>query len=149
MIDHKETNVQEVLSWRHLKAIFTTRYKPPHLMRRSNDEEKKHLSDVFAKKGGKALPEDLTIDTTRPTKKSMDSVTSQRPATLFDQLYREILERREFQLSMEQLGSGAESRQQTAQEIAERIEQLRKIDSHRALSVIQKIQMTDKQMPDL
>ena len=108
-------------------------------MRRSNAEEKKHLSDVFAKKGGKALPEDLTIDTTRPTKKSMNSVT--QPKSLFDQLYREILERREFQLSMEQLGCGAESRQQTAQEIAERIEQLRKIDSHRALSVIQKIQM--------
>ena len=132
-----EKNCRDTL----IKYDFENRqYKPPHLMRRSNNQEKKHLSDVFAKKGGKALPVDLTIDTTRSSPKPVDD--TQSPTTLFDQLYGEILERREFQLSMEQIGFGAESRQQTANEIAERIEQLRKIDSNRALSVVQRLQTT-------
>ena len=95
-------------------------YRPPHL--KNANVEKERLQN-------------LTIEPHKPKPKP----TVTRPGTLFDQIYQEILDRRKFQLQMESLGAGEDTRQTTALEIRERLEHLKRLDPKRALSVVQKL----------
>ena len=97
-------------------------YRPPHL--KNNDVEKERLQN-------------LTIEPHKPKPKPRDDSTTR--GTLFDQIYQEILDRRKFQLQMESLGAGEDTRQTTALEIMERLEHLKRLDPKRALSVVQKL----------
>ena len=113
-------------------------YRPP--CSKDNSYEKNRLNDIFASKGGKCLPEDLTSIPIGDFKSAVPNPSSAtRPSTLFDQIYHEILERRKHQLCLEELGSGEATREATAYEIKERLEQLKRLDSGRALTVVQKL----------
>ena len=97
-------------------------YRPPHL--KNADVEKERLQN-------------LTIEPHKPKPKPRDDSTT--PGTLFDQIYQEILDRRKFQLEMESLGAGEDTRQTTALEIKERLEHLARLDPKRAFLVVQKL----------
>ena len=123
------------------------KYRPPRGHATSSDAEKQRLNDIFDKNGGRCLPEDLT---TAPALKADSSARvsvngkpkAPRPnntLTLFDQIYNEILERREHQLAMEEMGAGEAMRESTANEIKIRLQQLRKLDPKRAVEVVQKL----------
>lgn len=62
-----------------------------------------------------------------------------RPSTLFDQIYHEIVERRQHQMALEEIGAGDATRETTAYEIKERLEHLKRLDPTRALAVVQKL----------
>ena len=88
---------------------------------------------------GKGLPEqDMSRSRPNPRSRVKSDVTV-RPSTLFDQLYHEIIERRQHQLALEELGGGDATRESTAHDIKERLEHLKKLDPQRALAVVQKL----------
>jgi hypothetical protein len=60
--------------------------------------------------------------------------------TLFDQLLSEIYERKQHQQAMEEMGAGADTRNTTAIEIKQRVDQLRKLDPQRASAVVEYLQ---------
>lgn len=115
-------------------------YRPPHS--KTNVElEKKRLQGGSK---GKCLPEDLTsiphsLNVPNDSDKSRAKRNASRPSTLFDQIHQEILERRQHQMAMEEIGAGEATRESTAYEIKERLEQLKKLDSQRALAVVKKL----------
>lgn len=109
-------------------------YRPPHAHNFSSDSEKKRLQTLM--KDGKGLPQELSINPPKPDK---PKDTATRPATLFDQIHQEILSRRKWQRQMEESGAGSATRETIAYEIKERLEQLKKIDSQRALVVVQQL----------
>ena len=101
---------------------------------------------MFDTKGGKCLPEDLT---SLPRKevgggevpKSHLSRNQNEPdtLTLFDQIYQEINERRQYQMELEEIGAGEETRDQIVNEIRIRVEHLKKIDPKRAALIVQRV----------
>ena len=109
-------------------------YRPPHAHNFSSDSEKKRLQTLM--KDGKGLPQELSINPPKPDK---PRDTTSRPGTLFDQIHQEILCRRKWQRQMEESGAGSATRETIAYEIKERLEQLKKIDSQRALVVVQQL----------
>lgn len=58
-----------------------------------------------------------------------------RPRAQFDQVYRKIIDKRKWQMAMEDMGTGEASRESTAFEIKEGLEHLKKLDSQRAIEV--------------
>jgi len=118
-------------------------YRPPWSHAKSSDEEKQHLNNVFGTKGGKCLPEDLTsfpAAAAASNKSLLDGGASHPPAnTLFDQIYQEIVERRQYQMDLEEVGAGDATRDQIANEIRVRVEHLKKIDPIRATMVVKRM----------
>jgi hypothetical protein len=118
-------------------------YRPPCSFAKSSSEEKQRLAQVFTK-GGRCLPEDLT---SLPRKevgggkasKSHLSRNQNEPNTLFDQVYQEIVERRNYQMELETIGAGEETRDQIVNEIRIRVEHLKKIDPKRAALIVQRV----------
>mmetsp|Transcript_19682 Transcript_19682/g.42827 ORF Transcript_19682/g.42827 Transcript_19682/m.42827 type:complete len:272 (-) Transcript_19682:24-839(-) len=114
-------------------------YRPPNS--KTNVElEKKRLQGGSK---GRCLPEDLTSipnsNKSNGDDKSRAKSNASRPSTMFDQIHFEILERRKHQMAMEEIGAGEATRESTAHEIKERLEQLKQLDSQRALSVVKKL----------
>jgi hypothetical protein len=130
-------------------AFASNKYRPPCSHAKSSDDEKKHLNIVFGTKGGKCLPEDLTtsIPAEATSAKSLlggkkvecSAASHPPPNTLFDQIYQEIVERRQYQIDLEDVGSGEATRDLNANEIRVRVEHLKKIDPMRATLVVQQL----------
>ena len=106
------------------------------------DEEKERymlsLSSVPPTNASRNKPTDGAV-------KSNRAKSNVAPCTLFEQIYQEILERRKHQLALEDLGCGEDTRQATAHEIRERLEHLKRLDSRRALDVVQKLMKIDSE----
>lgn len=58
---------------------------------------------------------------------------------VFDQVYHEMLDKRNWQMRLEDRGIGEASRVDSAHEIKERLEQLKKLDSQRALEIVRNL----------
>ncbi|KAL9181965.1 hypothetical protein ACHAXT_012308 [Thalassiosira profunda] len=106
-------------------------YRPPNSTNLAAEKERYALAISNTKKPSHKA---------RPSPKPEAPI---RPSTLFDQIYQEILDRRQHQLAMEEMGEGDATRQVTANEIAQRLEQLKRIDAIRALQVVQKLMKSD------
>jgi hypothetical protein len=120
------------------------KYRPPCSFAKSSSEEKQRLARVFGDtKGGKCLPEDLTSLRKevggREGSKSHLSRNENEPDTLFDQIYQEINERRQYQMELETIGAGEETRDQVVNEIRIRVEHLKEIDPKRAALIVQRV----------
>lgn len=121
------------------------KYRPPCSYAKSSDEEKQRLNNAFVTKGGKCLPEDLTgipaeaVAAANAKLSPGDSASHPQPNTLFDQIYQEIVERRQYQMDLEEVGAGDVTRDQTANEIRVRVEHLKKIDPIRATMVVKRM----------
>ncbi len=121
------------------------KYRPPCSYAKSSDEEKQRLNNAFEAKGGKCLPEDLTgipAEAVAPANAELlrgDSASHPQANTLFDQIYQEIIERRQYQMDLEEVGAGDVTRDQTANEIRVRVEHLKKIDPIRATMVVKRM----------
>ncbi len=118
------------------------KYRPPCSYAKSSDEEKQRLNNAFEAKGGKCLPEDLTGIPAEAAKAELlrvDSASHSQANTLFDQIYQEIIERRQYQMDLEEVGAGDVTRDQTANEIRVRVEHLKKIDPIRATMVVKRM----------
>ena len=125
------------------------KYRPPCSHAKSSDQEKQRLASVFDAKGGKCLPEDLTSlpsstdggDIAKsPCGEQVEvecNTLHPQANTLFDQIYQEIVERRQYQLELEVIGAGLATRDQVANEIRVRVEHLKKIDPMRAALIVQ------------
>ncbi len=120
------------------------KYRPPCNYAKSSDEEKQRLNNAFETKGGKCLPEDLTGIPTEAVVANAkllrgDSDSHSQTNTLFDQIYQEIIERRQYQMDLEEVGAGDVTRDQIANEIRVRVEHLKKIDPIRATMVVKRM----------
>ena len=124
-----KSNVEQV-------KLIRKKFRPPVSNAYSSDLEKKRLNDVFSNGSGKCLPADLTALPVISNSAATSGTKSSTPDSLFDQIFHEIKERREYQLEMERLGAGEATRQQTVNEIQSRCNQLRKVDPSRAAAVI-------------
>ena len=117
------------------------KYRPPCSFAKSSSEEKQRLARVFDTKGGKCLPEDLTSLPKEvgggEVPKSHLSRNQNEPDTLFDQIY--LVERRQYQMELEEIGAGEETRDQIVNEIRIRVEHLKKIDPKRAALIVQRV----------
>ena len=112
-------------------------YKPPHLKDVSSDKEKARLQKIMTGDESPSPPK-LRIASSSSkhgSGKSLRLSVEEEVTTLFDQLLSEIYERRQHQLAMEEMGAGAATRESTAIEIKQRIDQLRKLDPQRASKV--------------
>jgi hypothetical protein len=107
-------------------------YKPPHLKDVSSDKEKTRLQKLMTGESESPSPPKLRIAS---SSKQHPPVVEDEVTTLFDQLLSEIYERRQHQQAMEELGAGVATRDSTAIEIKQRIDQLRKLDPQRASEV--------------
>ena len=122
------------------------KYRPPHCHAISSESEKQRLNDIFGNRGGRCLPEDLTNPrTVSISMEKCDDVGSgksraSQPDTLFDQIYQEILDRRQHQKAMEETGAGEATQEMTAHEIKIRLQQLKKLDTKRAIEVLHDLQ---------
>ena len=125
-----KSNVEEV-------KFMNKKFRPPVSHAYSSDLEKKRLNDVFSNGSGKCLPADLTALPVISNSAATSGTKSSTTDSLFDQIFHEIKERREYQLEMERLGAGEATRQQTVNEIQSRCNQLRKVDPSRAAAVIE------------
>jgi hypothetical protein len=127
------SNIQQV-------KFQNKKYRPPAAHAFSSDAEKQRLNDLFSGGQGKCLPEDLTsipaVNTSNEGRVNVGTSKCALPESLFDQIYQEIKERREYQLEMEKLGAGEATRMTTVNEIQTRINQLRRIDPNKAAVVI-------------
>lgn len=115
-------------------------YRPPCSYATSSDEEKQRLNIAFETRG-KCLPEDLTSMPAAASSTSlMKNDTTHPPAnTLFDQIVEEIVERRQYQSDLEEVGAGDATRDQIADQIRVRAEHLKKIDPMRATKVVKQM----------
>jgi hypothetical protein len=114
-------------------------YKPPHLKDVSSDKEKARLQKLMTGDESPSPPKLRIASSSRIKHGSGKSVhppgVEEEVTTLFDQLLSEIYERRQYQQAMEEMGAGAATRDSTAIEIKQRIDQLRKLDPQRASEV--------------
>lgn len=108
-------------------------YRPPKAPTFSSEEEKCRLNEVFSSGNSKGLPNDLINLRTKSSKRNDSSVPI---PSLVDQIHLEIKERREFQMEMERIGAGDETRKSTIDDIQSRIDQLKKIDTNKAADVV-------------
>ena len=165
---------QEMILCEELRAHF----RPGNLPCFSTNEEKDRLNDIFACKGGKSLPEELTMPiketqkelawrmkesqriskarNLRQDKKLYSSdpgnednsrnvcndknVKNETFNRLFDHIVQEIKDRNSYQMEMEKYGSGEQTRDTIAKEIAARISRLMSLDKSRAIPVIASLQ---------
>ncbi len=118
-------------------TFVNKKFRPAHSRSFSSDDEKQRLTRMFVEKGGRCLPEDLTNPPAfnRVQLGDKEKRQGKQNETLFDQIYQEIVERREHQLAMEQLGAGGPTSESTAFEIKKRLELLMKIDQNRAIEI--------------
>jgi len=147
----KQTVCQEnVETNKNLKRHFRPAYTPSF----SEESEKCRLSTIFSEKGGKALPNELLYNP-KINKSCRDSVykgaiqqhiSEDSPncksprGQLIEQIEREILERREYQIEMEKLGEGSRTRCNVISEIYSRLQRLKKLDSKRANELLNEIE---------
>ena len=116
------------------------KYRPPCSYATSSDEEKQRLNIAFETKGGKCLPGQISIPAPAAASPSLiKNDTSRPPNTLFDQIVQEIVERRQYQMDLEEVGSGDATRDQIADQIRVRVEHLKKIDPMRATMVVKQM----------
>jgi hypothetical protein len=114
------------------------KYRPPYSVAKSSSEEKQRLARVFDTKGGRCLPKDLTSLPSKEVGSHLNR-NENEPDTLFDQICQEINERRQYQMELEAIGAGLETRDQVVNEIRIRIEHLKKIDPKRAAFIVQRV----------
>lgn len=110
-------------------------YKPPHSKDVSSDKEKARLQKLMTGESQSPSPPKLRIASSSSkhgSGKSVHPLVEEEETTLFDQLLSEIYERRQHQQAMEEMGAGADTRNSTAIEIKQRVDQLRKLDPQRA-----------------
>lgn len=127
-----KSNVEQV-------RFLNKKYRPPAAHAFSSDTEKQRLNEIFSHGKGKCLPKDLTSFESHPSNGGVNDTATSKcllPDSMFDQIYQEVLERREHQMKMERLGAGESTRQTTVNEIQSRLNQLRKIDPQKAEVVI-------------
>lgn len=146
----KQTVCQEnVETNKTLKRHFRPAYTPSF----SEESEKCRLSTIFSERGGKALPNELLYNpkinkSGRDTCKgaSQQHISENSPncksprRQLIEQIEREILERREYQIEMEKLGEGSRKRCNVISEIYSRLQRLKKLDSKRANELLNEIE---------
>ena len=70
--------------------------------------------------------------------KSLNS-TKRESKEAFDQVYNEMLDKRHKQMALEDRGIGEASRENTAFQIKEHLEYLKKLDCERALEVVRNL----------
>ena len=58
---------------------------------------------------------------------------------VFDQVYHDMLDKRNWQMRLEDRGIGEASRVDSAHEIKERLEQLKKLDCQRAFEIVRNL----------
>ena len=105
------------------------KYRPPYSVAKSSSEEKQRLARVFGTSGEVGGGEVPKSHLSR----------NEKPNTLFDQIYQEIKERRQYQMELEAIGAGEETRDKIVNEIRIRIEHLKKIDPKRAALIVQRV----------
>ena len=118
-------------------------YKPPHSKDVSSDKEKARLQKLMTGESQSPSPPKLRIASSSSkhgSGKSVHPPVEEEETTLFDQLLSEIYERRQHQQAMEEMGAGADTRNTTAIEIKQRVDQLRKLDPQRASAVVEYLQ---------
>lgn len=122
-------------------TFVNKKYRPAHSHSFSSEAEKQRLTSLFGEKSGRCLPEDLTNPPAIQRGRDRDDEKQQgtKNVTLFDQICQEVVERREHQLAMDELGAGSPTRESTAIEIKKRIEQLMKIDREKAIDMTKKL----------
>jgi len=69
----------------------------------------------------------------------MSLIPKRQHQEVFDQVYHEMLDKRNWQMRLEDKGIGAPSRIDSAHEIKERLEQLKKLDCERALEIVRNL----------
>ena len=114
-------------------------YKPPHSKDVSSDKEKARLQKLMTGESQSPSPPKLRIASSSSkhgSGKSVHPPVEEEDTTLFDQLLSEIYERKQHQQAMEEMGAGADTRNTTAIEIKQRVDQLRKLDPQRASAVV-------------
>ncbi len=112
-------------------------YRPPHTRTISSDEEKNRLQQIMM--GGNLRGESSTTTSSSHCEKSGDPAAAAATTTLVDQLVCEIIERRQHQIDMERIGAGEATRKNTAIEIKNRLEHLKRLDPRLASAVAQKL----------
>ena len=121
----KRTQEEHKEKARHYRpSAGTTRYASDKRRLQGGDE-------------GERPPKDSTG--AAPDHAAADAPAHAVACTLFEQLQQEILERREHQLRMEEIGAGAATREATGREIQERMDRLRRLDATRAVALVQKL----------
>lgn len=117
-------------------------YKPPHSKDVSSAKEKARLQNLMTGESASPSPPKLRIASSgsrHGSGKSVHQPVVEEGSTLFDQLLDEIYERRQHQQAMEKMGAGANTRDSTAIEIKQRVDQLRKLDPQQALAVVRNL----------
>ena len=72
-------------------------------------------------------------------KNMMSLIPKRQHKEVFDQVYHEMLDKRNWQMRLEDRGIGEASRIDSAHEIKERLEQLKKLDCERALEIVRNL----------
>lgn len=106
-------------------------YRPPCTHAKFSHEEKQRLAEIFDTSEGRCLSDKSTL-LLRGEQNAECSETYSQANTLFDQIYQEIVERRQYQIDLEEIEAGLETRDQVANEIKVRVERLKKMDPVRA-----------------
>ena len=128
-------------------SMLNRNYRPPvNFNKQNSSEEKVRLSKLYEYGGGCALPDELTSPiqpiplNDKDAVKNKDTVRKNDGATggrhdqeesLADDIVREIKERQQFQLEVEQMGCGVSSRNRIVEEITSRMKKLHEIDASR------------------
>lgn len=118
--------------------LLSKQYRPPTNII-NGELEKERLNSLHTYGGGRALPEELTMpkqsrpkDTNIVKKDECES----RQKSLSDQIVNEIKERQEFQMTMEEMNAGEETRDKIMTEISVRMKELMKIDQSKARELL-------------
>lgn len=122
-------------------SMLNRNYRPPVNIKQNSSDEKDRLCKLHEYGGGCALPHELTSpkQTIIPDEKGKlekedgkaNNEKGRRAVSFADHIVMEIKERQEFQMEMEKIGCGDSTRDKVVEEIASRIDELRKIDKSR------------------
>ena len=116
--------------------MLNRNYRPPvDMKKQKSSDEKERLCKLHEYGGGCALPDELTLPK-RPmpeeVNKSKEKVIQESDEEcLASAIVREIEERKQFQMEMEELGNGDSTREKIVHEITSRMKELSKIDVSR------------------
>jgi len=69
----------------------------------------------------------------------MSLIPKRQHKEVFDQVYHDMLDKRNWQMRLEDKGIGEDSRIDSAHQIKERLEQLKKLDCERALEIVRNL----------
>lgn len=127
-------------------SMLNFNYRPPVSLKQNVSNEKDRLCKLHEYGGGCALPDELTIPKQPiPEEKSQhdsnnDNLSQKtKESNLASVIVREIKERREFQIAMEDIGCGDETRDKIVSEIECRMRELRMVDPKIAEDLITEI----------